>query len=212
MSNNIDINWPTYIAQFSNPDHKEIKNELISFFEDYIKKNPKGRNSGENLKLYESTYDLHLNQNESYKKLLGFMSKAFLSVSNFANQKRIKELKKPNFKTQIINSWFIKYEKGGSVLPHSHGNCSWSCVYYVQIDNDLNDKEGYTFFEKPYLQNHIDDFGSKYDSYETKYYKPEEGSILIWPGHIRHGSIPFFGKKNRIIVSANANIQLEAND
>ena len=55
MNNKIDINWPTYIAKFSNPDHIEIKSDLINFFEDYIKKNPNGRKSGENLKLYEST-------------------------------------------------------------------------------------------------------------------------------------------------------------
>ena len=38
MNNKIDINWPTYIAKFSNPNHIEIKNDLINFFEDYIKK------------------------------------------------------------------------------------------------------------------------------------------------------------------------------
>ena len=51
MNNKIDINWPTYIAKFSNPNHIEIKNDLINFFEDYIKKNPNGRKSGENLKI-----------------------------------------------------------------------------------------------------------------------------------------------------------------
>ena len=89
------------------------------------------------------------------------------------------------------------------------GGCSWTCVYYVQIDEDLKDKEGYTFFEKPFLKNHIGDFGSKWDSLETLQYRPEEGTVLVWPSYIRHGSIPYFGKKDRIIVSANAKIELK---
>lgn len=209
MGNKIDIVWPSYIGRYINEEHKEIKKGLLEFFEDFIKKNPNSRKSGENFKLYESSYDLHTHKNEDLKKLFNFISKAFLSISNFANRDDIQKLNKPNFNVQINNSWFIKYENGGSVLPHAHGGCSWSSVYYVEIDEDLEDKEGFTFFEKPFLQNHIADFGSRWDSLETLSYRPEEGTILIWPSHIRHGSIPYFGKKNRIIVSANAKIELK---
>ena len=43
-------------------------------------------------------------------------------------------------------------------------------------------------------------------------FEPEEGKMLIWPNHLMHGSYPYTGDKNRIIVSANATINLEKNN
>ena len=43
-------------------------------------------------------------------------------------------------------------------------------------------------------------------------FEPEEGKMLIRPNHLMHGSYPYNGDKNRIIVSANATINLEKNN
>ena len=48
MKNNIDVLWPTLIGRFINPNHQEIKEGLIKFFEDYQKKDPKGKLGREN--------------------------------------------------------------------------------------------------------------------------------------------------------------------
>ena len=74
MKNNIDVLWPTLIGRFINPDHQEIKDGLIKFFEDYQKRDPKGKLGRENHNLYESHYDLHKHDNEYFKKLLKFLS------------------------------------------------------------------------------------------------------------------------------------------
>ena len=85
---------------------------------------------------------------------------------------------------------------------------------YLAKDNDdssddgESSKNGNTYFLKPYLNTNQKDFGSKYDSFDSVDYKPVEGAVLIWPSHISHGSIPSVGEKNRIIVSANAKIEL----
>ena len=210
MKNNIDVLWPTLIGRFINPDHQEIKDGLIKFFEDYQKKDPKGKLGRENHNLYESHYDLHKHDNEYFKKLLKFLSMSFLQMSNYANKNFLthKDLNTQKFNILINSSWFIKYKKGGSVLPHAHGNCSWCCVYYVQAEEPESSKNGNTYFLKPYLNTNQKDFGSKYDSFDSVDYKPVEGAVLIWPSHISHGSIPSEGEKNRIIVSANAKIEL----
>ena len=75
-------------------------------------------------------------------------------------------------------------------------------------DDGESSKNGNTYFLKPYLNTNQKDFGSKYDSFDSVDYKPVEGAVLIWPSHISHGSIPSVGEKNRIIVSANAKIEL----
>ena len=33
--------WPIYLGEFINPEHNTIKNDLVNYFDEYIKKNPK---------------------------------------------------------------------------------------------------------------------------------------------------------------------------
>jgi hypothetical protein len=205
--------WPIYIGEFHNPEHQEIKDDLIKFFTEYEKINPKGRDgqNKENYNLYESNYDLHHQKNDSLSKLLNFIAKCFLSMSNSTNKKFIDGLKntKPNFDVRINNSWFIKYNKSGSVLPHDHGRCSWCCVYYVQIGKDASNENGSTYFLRPYQRKSPEDFGgSFYSSGGNVVFKAEEGKLLVWPNFILHGSNPYEGEKNKIIVSANASVHL----
>ena len=49
---------------------------------------------------------------------------------------------------------------------------------------------------------------NKDDAHETLTFKAEEGKLLIWPSFMLHGSKPYTGEKNRIIVSANADVEI----
>ena len=204
--------WPIYLGEFINPEHNSIKNDLLNYFDEYIKKNPNSRKSTENYKLYESTYNLHAEGNEHFKKLLTFISNAVLAMSNEANKNEIQNLKKPMFQVTIRDSWFIKYEKGGFVFPHSHPGCSWCCVYYVQIGKDVDQGHGATYFEKTYPPRNINDFGSLYNKGGAINVIPVEGKLVVWPNFIMHGSHAYTGKKNRIIVSANLTVSLLENN
>ena len=203
--------WPTTLVKIVNPDHTKIKKNLLSFFDKYIKKNTteyKSGNAGENFLVYESLHNLQKEDDKSCKELMTFISQSFLTASNIANKKDLEKVINPIFDVQINGAWFMKYKKGGFVLPHAHGSCSWSCVYYVQVDGNIKDKQGSTYFMKPTTKNSTNDFGSRHNAYENVRYKPEEGSVILWPGHINHGSIPYYGDINRIVVSANALINL----
>ena len=39
--------------------------------------------------------------------------------------------------------------------------------------------------------------------------KAKEGNLIIWPSHLVHGSMPININKKRIIVSANASVNLK---
>jgi len=202
--------WPTIIGRFYNPDHVNIKDDLLIFFKEVETINPKGMSKKESLNLYESPYDLHTFKNNSFKKLINFFQESFLKTSLHAYQATVqnKDLNENSkFKVLIKDSWFIDYNKGGSVLPHNHGNCSWCCVYYVDLGGLHRNDEGNTYFLKPYTNNNLDDFGAySYDSFSTFSYKPKEGEILIWPSHLMHGTVPSTEMSKRIIVSANSKI------
>ena len=222
--NQVTLMWPTYIGEFYNPKHDEIKNDLLNFFDDYKKNNKNSRQGGtvhspddgakkEKYKidqdLYMSKYDLHLEKNKTYQDLMGFISQGFIEMASKANETERKDLKfnKENLKVAINDSWFIDYKKGGFVLPHTHPRCSWNCVYYVQVGDDANPTNGSTFFQKSRPENHTNDFGSKYNEQTMLKLKPSEGKLVIWPQYVSHGSMPYEGDQNRIIVSANAVIK-----
>ena len=210
MANKNKLNklWSVHIGEFYNPEHNAIKGHLINYFDEYMKKNSNSRRGGENHKLFESSYNLHALDNEYYKKLITFIANGILAMSNEANKTELQNINQPKFQVTIKDSWFINYETGGFVLPHMHPNCSWCCVYYVQIGKDASETNGSTFFQKTLPFSHVNDFGSSYNKDGMAKVKPEEGKLVVWPHFIKHGSIPYTGKKNRIIVSANATVSL----
>ena len=65
--NKLNKLWSVHIGELYNPEQNIIKDHLINYFDEYIKKNPNSRKSTENYKLYESTYNLHAEGNEYFK-------------------------------------------------------------------------------------------------------------------------------------------------
>ena len=135
-----------------------------------------------------------------------------MTMSNNSNKKLIDNMEqKPKFNVEITESWFIRYNKGGVVFPHNHGG-SYSCVYYVQIGKDSKKINGSTYFLKPYTAGSNIDFGSQtYSTDLTAIMEGQEGKLVVWPSYLYHGSHPYSGEENRIIVSANSKIDLITN-
>ena len=210
--NKIHTLWPLFIGEFHNPNHQEVKTDLIEFFKQYESKNKNSRQGMENFNLYESSYYIHKEKNEAILKVINFIAECFLTMTKNINRTELDKIKnkKSNLNVKIKNSWFIRYNKGGAVTPHDHGGCTMSCVYYVQIGDDTDLNNGSTYFLRPFNRGstHKDFAGLRYNKSST-HFKAEEGKLLIWPSFIMHGSKPYLGKKDRIIISANADIDIE---
>ena len=74
---------------------------------------------------------------------------------------------------------------------------------------DSAKKNGSTFFLRPYLTNSLKgEFGGKFLSKNTSVFNAEEGKLLVWPNFLQHGSHPYQGNEDRIIISANSTIDL----
>ena len=202
--------WPTFVGEFYNSDHEQSKKKLLVYFEDYKKKQPSSRKSNENFNLYESRYDLHKESNQDLQNVLQFISRSVFSVFQQASQGFMLERgKEKKYRVIIKDSWFITYENGGFVAPHTHDDCSWSCVYYVQSEKDSNKKNGATFLQKPNARLRSD-IGSESFQHGLQNFEPIEGKLVVWPSYIIHGSYPHIGKVKKVILSANLIIQ-EAN-
>jgi uncharacterized protein (TIGR02466 family) len=124
---------------------------------------------------------------------------------------------------KMVGCWF-QIQNGHAFHDiHTHGNCSWSGIYYVQIDPlekrklhaNLGENNGATRFYGPYSQflggAHMDS-GNAYLQKSTLDIQPEEGSLVLFPSYLPHKAMPYVGEKDRIILSFNAQIHSSSGD
>ena len=213
----INTFWPSFIGEFQNQNHNSIKKDLLDYFDNYEKENPKGNkqlqdeNYVGNYNLYQSDYNLHITENKTIKSLFEYIGQCIYETIKIANHKQIEKIedKTKKLNVRFNESWFIRYNKEGFIFPHAHSNCSWCCLYYAQIGEDASIKNGSTYFMRPYQGSlNKNDFGSQYLEDENIIFVPKEGKLLVWPNHLIHGSHPYNGEKNRTIISINSSINL----
>ena len=130
---------------------------------------------------------------------------------------------KMSLQLEIMGCWFQIQNGMAFHDVHTHGNCSWSGVYYVQVDDtigrvnhaDMGEANGVTRFYGPYSQwqagAHMD-IGNAYLQKNSLDIYPEEGKLILFPSFLPHMAMPYIGEKDRIIVSFNAQIHSAQGD
>jgi uncharacterized protein (TIGR02466 family) len=124
---------------------------------------------------------------------------------------------------ELIGVWF-QIQNGGTFHDiHTHGNCSWSGVYYVQIDTAerrgtdpragaLNGATRFYSPMFPLLGGAYMDRGNAWLQNATLDLEPHEGELVVFPSFLPHKALPYTGDKDRIIVSFNAQIRAPGGD
>jgi uncharacterized protein (TIGR02466 family) len=124
---------------------------------------------------------------------------------------------------ELTGVWF-QIQNGAAFHDiHSHGNCSWSGVYYVQIDPlevrqthaELGALNGATRFYSPmfpFLGGAYMDMGNAFMQQATLDVEPQAGELVLFPAFLPHKAMPYSGAKDRIVVSFNAQIHAPAGD
>jgi len=122
---------------------------------------------------------------------------------------------------ELMGMWFQIQNEAAFHDVHTHGNCSWSGVYYVQIDSATSRTEhsnfgslnGATRFYSPMFPllggAHID-MGNAFLQQATWDVFPQEGDLVLFPSFLPHKAMPYVGERDRIIVSFNAQIHAHA--
>ena len=113
--------------------------------------------------------------------------------------------------------WFQMSNAGAFHDVHSHGNCSWSGVYCVQVDAEerrichptFGTANGVTRFFGPRFERlggaRID-MGNAYLQDAHLDFAPVPGQLLIFPSWLAHQALPYAGEQDRVIVSFNASV------
>ena len=127
----------------------------------------------------------------------------------------------PGLQIAIRGLWFQIANRGAHHDIHTHGNCSWSGVYCLQVDDDesriahplLGSSNGVTRFYGPHF-NHLGgahmDFGNAYLQRSHIDIAPMPGQLIVFPSWLPHQAMPYDGELDRIIVSFNASIHSDS--
>ncbi len=157
-----------------------------------------------------------------FRLLIEFMAAALQATAEQANA-GVWPGERHGLQLEFLGVWF-QVQNGESFHDiHTHGNCSWSGVYYVQIDpQDLRALHpahgrlnGATRFYSPLfplLGGAYMDRGNAWLQNATLDHEPCEGDLVIFPSFLPHKALPYAGDNDRIIVSFNAQIRAAGGD
>ncbi|GAA4022472.1 putative 2OG-Fe(II) oxygenase [Actimicrobium antarcticum] len=118
----------------------------------------------------------------------------------------------------MAGSWFQMQNDGAFHDVHTHGNASWSGVYYLDIDPAelraahpvYGVRNGVLRFYGPWWDQlagaHID-AGNAYLMDAHLDIVPEPGLLVLFPSHLKHQAFPYSGTRDRVVISFNARVE-----
>ena len=205
--------WPVSILSRRFAQYREVNPELIKLLRQYQKEHPlRGRRGGS---VYSSPDNFaEGNENKALLSLEKFIMDNVFALAREVNA----PYWKPGLSLQVklTGLWFQISNDFGFHQVHTHGNCSWSGVYYVQAGSSSRRKgdvhangmpNGITRFYGPhteYLAGGHGDQGNYYLHDYTYDSYPEDGRLCVFPSHLKHMVFPYQGEQDRIIVSFHA--------
>lgn len=151
-----------------------------------------------------------------WSALMQFIVDGLRQTVVLANQGAWREAT-PGLQIALRGVWFQMANRGTHHDVHTHGNCSWSGVYCLQVDADAQRKahpllgtaNGVTRYYGPYF-NHLGgahmDFGNAYLQSAHLDIDPTPGQLVVFPSWLAHQAMPYDGVEDRIIVSFNASV------
>jgi uncharacterized protein (TIGR02466 family) len=157
-----------------------------------------------------------------FAELIQFIAVALQATAQQANA-GVWPAGRHGLQLELTGVWF-QIQNGASFHDvHTHGNCSWSGVYYVQLDPpdqrivqpQFGNLNGVTRFYSPMFPllggAHMD-MGNAWLQQATLDVAPREGELVLFPAMLAHKAMPYIGERDRIIVSFNAQIHAPGGD
>ncbi len=109
--------------------------------------------------------------------------------------------------TLLIDSWANINRQGDYNVVHTHPNCMWSGVYYVQPgkpDKTIPYSGLLEILDPREAANYIQIRNTVLDGREFVENVP--GRMLLWPSWLKHWVHPFAGEGERISIAYNVNV------
>ena len=183
--------FPVPIHRFDVNGFNEIKNQLIDYAYDLKKKNPEGAiisNRGG----WQSP-DFHISDKDDI--LHSFLMNCLNGFPHIKNS--------VNFS---VAAWVNINKQGDYNLKHIHPTSDLSGVVWIKCSENCGNIE----FDNPSvfqtykeLVSYTDDFKDRSKIYESYYFTPTEGRIIVFPSYLLHNVEVNKSDEDRISVSFN---------
>ena len=213
MAQGLDFLWPTPLYTVDVPNADALNADLVALTERHcasegVDATPSYASADDLLQRYPSG---------PLPALFQTLSDAVFHVARAVNAQAWSSLGAPKLRVEVVGAWFQQTNGGAFHDVHNHGNCSWSGVYYAQVDATVQrvahprfgTENGVTRFYGPYLDRlggaHMD-LGSAYLQRTHVDVPPLPGRAVIFPSHLLHKAMPYEGERDRIIFSFNAQL------
>ncbi len=157
--------------------------------------------------LFESELNLLTLPHEPLKKLRAHVEGLIATVAHAVNEPYWPEGAQVN--VDIIESWYHITQNGGYHDTHSHPNCSWCGIYYLQeAECSIDGRNGVNrFYDPRHGADQYQDAGTAYLSAGGFMdFSPVPGQIIIFPSYLKHAAMPYFGDSDRIILAFNCQV------
>ena len=166
---------------------------------------------------YASRDDLmHRVKLQEWDAFLQFAASAVRDTARKANH-GIWPQESVDLQLEINGIWFQISNEGAHHDIHTHGNCSWSAVYIVDVDpqderlnhSGYGELNGVTRFYSPLFERlggAYMDYGNSYLQNATVDFEPIPGRLIVFPSWLPHQAMPYRGSRDRVIISFNASI------
>lgn len=204
--------WSTPLFVTQMPDHDFLKEALLAAV--YQQKatqttaiesqiSPKAKHA-----LHESTLDFLDLADANVMEAKRAFEELILEIAASVNQAFWPEDMEAD--AHIIESWYHVTQKGGYHDAHSHPNCSWCGIYYLEPgDANIEGNGGLNRFYDPRVNaEHYADPGTAYlGGHGVWDFTPTDGQVIIFPSYLKHSALPYFGDKDRVVIAFNAIIE-----
>ena len=205
--------WTTPLFVVTNPDHEFLKEALLSYIYDYRAQQAEKVASqvAVNAKhqLFESELTFLESDNPEIMELRRVFEELVGELATEVNAHVWPE--DAEAEANIIESWYHITQNGGYHDAHSHPNCSWCGIYYLEPgEANLADKNGINRFYDPRVNAELyADAGTAYLSHQGFWdFAPTEGQIVIFPSYLKHSALPYFGQKDRVVIAFNCVVDI----
>lgn len=204
-------NTPLFVSQL--PDHEFLKEALLDLI--YRQKAEQKTAIDSHVAptakhaMHESTLDFLDQEDPTVMETKRILEELTLEVAASLNHSFWPE--DATADAHIIESWYHVTQKGGYHDVHSHPNCSWCGIYYLEPGDAANAGNGglNRFYDPRANAEHYTDPGTAYLGAQGVWdFTPVEGQIVFFPSYLKHSALPYFGDKDRVVIAFNSIIEL----
>jgi len=223
VANEVTWLWPTPIGIHQYPAAAEVNQLLLSTFADGRAALERQRGVEPGAPFFASDDDLlHRVKLPEWQDFLSFAVSAIGLTIEGANAEQWSG-HVSDVQVGFQGMWFQVSRDGAFHDIHTHGNCSWSGVYIVQIDEEprrvqhpvYGPANGVTRLYGPHfatLGGAFVDLGNAYLQPPHIDVAPRSGQMLLFPAWLAHKAMPYAGELDRVIISFNATIHGTSSD